>query len=486
MKKLIKLLSFATVLFAVAPMMQVHAATGRISVSASSNTVSVGNTVSVTVKCTSTSAIGTCEYSMSYDSNKLKMTSGEYSVVEPGNGSSKTITKYYKFKAIANGSSKVSVSAYAIRDWTSEKAISTSVSSTTITAKTGGGSSSSSGSKPDNKTYSTNNYLSSLSVSGATLSPTFKKDTLDYSVSLDESVEKITIHAKTEDSKANVSGTGEKAVTEGDNKFSIVVTSEKGTKRTYTITATVKDKNPINVSVDGSNYTVVKSEKALKEVPTYSKTKVKIDEVEVPALYSDITKFTLVGLKSDDGTVDLYIYDENKNTYTLYQELSFDGLRFYPMTTDKKLDGYITSEVTINDIPIPCFKLDKNSKYAVIYGMNVESGETGFYTYEESEGTIQKYTDEIANSYQDQIKKQQQFIFLLGGIILVLSIILIIVASMKTKKKSKTKSKSKSAEVTPVKEKTVVDDMTLVKEITPKKAKNNRKRKSAEKQLDNW
>lgn len=485
MKNKIKLLIFAIAFFAIAPIMNVQAATGRISVSASSNTVSVGNTVSVTVRCSSTSAIGTCEYSMNYDSSKLKMTSGEYSVVEPGNGSSKTITKYYKFKAIANGSSRISVSAYAIRDWTSEKAISTSVSGTTITAKTGGGSSSgASSNKPNSTTYSTNNYLSSLSISGATLSPTFKKDTLAYTVSLDESVEKITIRAKAEDSKANVSGTGEKNVTEGDNKFNIVVTSEKGTKRTYTITATVKDKNPINVSLDGSNYTVVKSDKALKDIPTYSKTKVKIDEIEVPALYSDITKFTLVGLKSKDGSVELYIYDENKNTYTLYNELTFDGLRFYPMATDKKLDGYITSEVTINDIKIDCFRLHKDSKYAVIYGMNVESGETGFYTYEESEGTIQKYTDEIASDYQNEIKKLKQFIVLLGGIILLLSIILIAVASIKTKQKAKSKKKNVGNEAKSFSEKTIVEDEQLAKETSKKKSKS--KRKTAEKQLDNW
>lgn len=472
MKNKLKLLILAITLFAITPITNVDAATGRISVTSTSNTVSIGNTVSVTVKCTSTSPIGTCEYSMKYDSSKLKMTSGEYSVLEPGNGSSKTITKYYKFKAIANGSSTISVSAYAIRDWTSEKEISTSVSSTTITAKATS-QSSPSGNNDKPKEYSTNNYLSSLTVNGHSLSPKFKKDTLNYTLTLDENIEKITINARAEDKNATISGIGEKKVSEGDNKINIIVTSEKGTKRTYTINATVKDKNPINVKVNNEDYTIVKNEKVLNDLETYKRIKIKIDDIDVPALYSDITKFTLVGLKTKDGDVNLFIYDENKNSYTPYNELKFDGLRFYPIETDKKLEGYIESKVTINELEINCFKLDKNSKYSVIYGMNIETGETGFYTYEESENTLQKYTDEIAKQYTDEIKKQKQFIIILGGVILCLCLLLIIIASIKTKNK-KAKKKTKS------------EDITKLNQTPTEQDNKKEKKKQLEKQLDNW
>lgn len=79
---------------------------------------------------------------------------------------------------------------------------------------------------------STNNYLKSLSVDGCSLSPAFNKDTLEYSCK-DLMIDKITINAEVEDSKAYLTGTGEKELFNGDNNFEVVVTSESGTQKVY-------------------------------------------------------------------------------------------------------------------------------------------------------------------------------------------------------------------------------------------------------------
>ena len=81
--------------------------------------------------------------------------------------------------------------------------------------------------------YSTNNYLSSLSISGATLSPSFNKNTLQYTATVN--VENVTISATKEDSKATVTGTGAKSLNYGQNAFSIQVKSESGSTRTYQV-----------------------------------------------------------------------------------------------------------------------------------------------------------------------------------------------------------------------------------------------------------
>lgn len=467
MKNKLKIITFLVTLLSFIPF-TVNAATGKINLVPSVRQISTGNSVTVTVTCSSTTPIGGCEYTIDYDSSKLKLTSGEPTVVEAGNGKTKTITKKYTFKAIGNGSAKVSVKSYTIADWDKNVALKTTISPTTITI------SNAKPTKEPNKEYSTNNYLKSLSVEGQKLSPTFNKKTNDYKVSLDSNIEKIKINATKEDQAATVTGTGEVKVSEGENKFKIIVTSEKGEKRTYTITATVEDKNPIKVTVDGLEYTLIKKESALPELDTYTKKEITINDAKIPALYNETTNFTLVGLKSQDGTVSLFIYNETDNTYTPYNEIKVDGLRFYPITTDKKLEGYIETEIEINDLKIKCFKIDKNSKYAIIYGMNVETGETGFYSYEETENTLQKYTDENTKKYEEKLKQQEQFIKLLGAVILFLCILLIIVASIKTKKKSKKKKDQRI-------------DNELRKTIEEEEQQEKKKKKiKPEKQLDEW
>ncbi len=79
---------------------------------------------------------------------------------------------------------------------------------------------------------STNNYLKSLVVEGCSISPTFNKDTMEYSCK-DLLIDKIEIKAEVEDSKATLIGTGEKTLFNGDNNFEVNVTSESGQVRTY-------------------------------------------------------------------------------------------------------------------------------------------------------------------------------------------------------------------------------------------------------------
>jgi hypothetical protein len=86
---------------------------------------------------------------------------------------------------------------------------------------------------------STNNYLSSLSVSGATIN--FDKNTLSYKVIVENSVASVTLSASTEDPKASVSGIGTKTLKDYSNVFNIVVAAENGTKKTYSVNVVRKD-----------------------------------------------------------------------------------------------------------------------------------------------------------------------------------------------------------------------------------------------------
>jgi hypothetical protein len=81
---------------------------------------------------------------------------------------------------------------------------------------------------------STVNTLSGLSISGGTIS--FNASTTSYDVTIDSA--SATISATATDSAATVTGTGTKTLNYGANTFNIVVTSEGGTTKTYTINVT--------------------------------------------------------------------------------------------------------------------------------------------------------------------------------------------------------------------------------------------------------
>ena len=86
---------------------------------------------------------------------------------------------------------------------------------------------------------STNNFLKSLSVSEGKIN--FNKATTAYNITVDNKVDKLTLNAEQEDEKASITGTGAKTLKLYKNTFKVVVTSESGAKKTYTINVVRKD-----------------------------------------------------------------------------------------------------------------------------------------------------------------------------------------------------------------------------------------------------
>jgi hypothetical protein len=86
---------------------------------------------------------------------------------------------------------------------------------------------------------STDATISGLSVSPGTLSPAFASGTEDYTVSVPNATDSITLTATTTDTNATVTGDGVKSLNVGENKFEITVIAEDGiAEKTYTVTVT--------------------------------------------------------------------------------------------------------------------------------------------------------------------------------------------------------------------------------------------------------
>ena len=315
MKKNIKLFSLALTLFLSIFIFGagVKASNATISVKSNSSVV-VGNTVKVTVTLSSSSSLGSWDFTIGYDTSLLRLTSStaersqrSVGYVSGKGQTSKTYT--FSFKALKSGTAKVYVNNAEVYDW-DRNLMSVSKGSKSISIKT---------QAEIEASYSKNNYLKSLSVDGYELDPKFDKETLEYTIELDSTVESIKVNALVEDSKASLIGDGEKVVVEGSNTIELVVTAQNGNTRTYKIIANVKEINPINVEVNNKKYTVVKRKSALTAPDNFKETTVVINEEEIPAFYNEITDYTVVGLKDENGTINLFIYDLDSVKYTKYQ-----------------------------------------------------------------------------------------------------------------------------------------------------------------------
>ena len=424
MKKNIKLLTFAIISYFLI-MGSINAAS--LSLSKSSSTVSVGSTVKITAKISGGTSYTYSNFSISYDQDRFAFVSssdncnGLNCLVE-GNGSVTLI-----FKAKSNGSGSFRASGSFEDDNSGSLSGSTSV---TV------GASNTNTTPNEGKTLSINNYLSSLKVENHTLTPEFNKDTLEYSLNLPSDTESINIIADKEDKKANIIGAGEVKVSEGINTLEIIVTAENGNKKTYVIKSTVEEKDPIKVSLNKQTYTVVRNKDLLTKPENYEEKTITIDGKETPALYNEITKFTLVGLKDEKGNINLYIYDQNKKTYTLYKEMKFNNINLYPLSINKNIKGYKKYEIKINDLNVKVLKIKKDSKFAIVYGIDLDTGKKNYYSYDIENNTIQLYNDEYSNFLIDYMYIGI-YIILGSWALLLIFIIIIIVLCVKNSKRKK-------------------------------------------------
>lgn len=99
-----------------------------------------------------------------------------------------------------------------------------------------------------------NNKLSSLSVNGYSLTPTFNRDTLSYDLIVDPSVSQVGVVAKAIDSGATVTGAGTVNLSSGVNVITVTVKAKNGDVREYKIQVVRQEGAPnVNSSNDSQN-----------------------------------------------------------------------------------------------------------------------------------------------------------------------------------------------------------------------------------------
>lgn len=432
----------------------VNAASGSINI-ASSSTVVVGNKVTVTVTISSGTKMGSWQMSLNYDKSYLQLTNstardgGTFMIdyAEDPGVLKKTYT--FTFKTLKSGTTKLSVDGYRAYVSSDLSALSLSANTKQIRIIT---------QAELEASYSKNNNLSALEVEGFTLTPEFKTDILEYSVVVPENTKEVNIKANVQDKRASVNGIGTQAVNSGANKFSVVVRAQSGAEKTYVINVEVKDENPINVTVNGKNYTVVKIKENLPAASLYTETTININGFEIPAYKNDNTNLVLVGLKDEEGNISLYIYNKDKNEYQEYNEIGVNKITIYPLTSNEEIKGYKKDTITINGVKVDGYYYTKDSDYVIIYGINVETGDKGFYMYDKKMQSLIKYNDEYIIDLSKKIELYSYIIIGFSGVFILMIIIMIALAKKKSGKKKNQKPIEKEI-------KKNVDEKNVIEEI---------------------
>lgn len=407
LKKMIVVVMAAVFFFAI-PAMKIYAASANISVS--SATAANGDQVTITVSVDGDELIAMADLWLSYDASILEYVSG----ADVGGGgsirliSSDNTSFKIVFKAINAGTSAISVNtAQSMVGSLYTDSMSLSASSGSVTVKAPA-------------TYSSDNNLSSLSISPGTLTPAFSPDVTTYNTSVPADCSRLVISAKTSDSKAKISTWGA-ALDPGDNTTKITVTAEDGTKKVYTIytkrpvepatqkptepapnepteSTTEAPKTDVVVNIEGQDYFILSNfdESVLPEGYEAAEYTYKDKEVVVgKGLSNGLTIFYLETATESESKKSFFIYEEAADRFLPLQRLNSTA-REYTVLSDEVPslpENYVSTQLDFNGQQVVVWVENvAQPEYFLFYGMNVE-GIRGWYQYDLKENTIQGMRD---------------------------------------------------------------------------------------------
>lgn len=399
-----------------------------ISVSAGQGSVSVGKTVAFSITVPSGSEAWT--YSVSWSGN-LTLESGD---TAPMGFEGDSRTNQLVFRANSTGTGTVSISAgsYCIAGEDYDASGSASVS---IVAA----------SEPDDSepdyTPSTpgksgNNALSSLTVSAGTLTPAFDPAVTEYTLSLPQGTEKLTLTATPSDSNATVQGDGELTLQEGENTLPLVVTAENGDTKTYTVTAKVAQAPTLFLDYNGQRLGVVKDVSQVTPPAGFAPAEPITYSGDTLPIWTDVSgKRTLVYLMDEKTSAQgFYLFSQTTGVQSPYLPILCGSVTYIYTDIPKEFSsvpgltpatvkafGQTLNGWTYNDASLKDF--------CVLYLMD-DVGSYGYYTYDSRAETLQRFSGAVFTDSGETLAVPMLYVYIAGGAALVLLILLIVFASV--------------------------------------------------------
>ncbi|MBD9139898.1 MAG: hypothetical protein EGQ75_06585 [Clostridiales bacterium] len=412
-----------------------------ISVSAGQGSVSVGKTVAFSITVPSGSEAWT--YSVSWSGN-LTLESGD---TAPMGFEGDSRTNQLVFRANSTGTGTVSISAgsYCIAgvDYDASGSASVSIVSASepddsepAPAPTPSGGDSSTGNNPG-VSLSSNNALSSLTVSDGTLTPAFDPAITEYTLSLPSRSDRLTITANPSDSRATVQGDGDISLQDGETSLSVVVTAEDGSAKAYTITVQVAQAPTLFLDYNGQRLGVVKDVSQVTPPAGFAPAEPITYSGDTLPIWTDVSgKRTLVYLMDEKTSAQgFYLFSQTTGVQSPYLPILCGSVTYIYTDIPKELSsvpgltpatvkafGQTLNGWTYNDASLKDF--------CVLYLMD-DAGSYGYYTYDSREETLQRFSGAVFTDDAGQsLRVPMLYVYIAGGAALVLLILLIVFASV--------------------------------------------------------
>ena len=85
------------------------------------------------------------------------------------------------------------------------------------------------------------------------------------------------------------------------------------------------------------------------------------------------------------------MYDPKTDKYSIYNEMSFNNVKLFYTKPSSIPKGFKKIKLKINDEEVTAYEVSNKSDFYLVYGMNVNTGEIGWYRYDSAEKTLQRY-----------------------------------------------------------------------------------------------
>ncbi len=373
----------------------VSAASASVSLTSNYNSVTVGNTVTVTVKITGSESFGNWKVRLSYDTQYLEYKSindGDMSCTGGGgalllggwtSSTSGTASPTCKvtFTTKKVGSVKLTVSPVELTTF-SGQTVSAGTASKTVKINA----------KP---TYSSDNKLSALTVAEGELTPAFDAATTAYTMTVPFETTAVTVSASANHSAASVSVEAP-ALVVGENTVTVTVKAENGSTKKYIITVTRQESElaGVTVKVNEKDYTVAYDPATLTVPEGYTATALSYGEKKILAYAAPQNAVYIAYLISEADSA-WFIYNAEEQSFSPYIALTGSASPYVILDPPQGVlppTGYVPAEITVGEMTVPAYKTDDSALKNVylVYAM-AKDGNCGFYYYDATATSFVSY-----------------------------------------------------------------------------------------------
>ena len=358
-----------------------------INISTSKKTVNPGEKVTITISSDCIGRVNLSATNGTLSSDRVWIEGGAQSV-----------------NLTAGNSGNISVSATAEKGKMSNNGVDVTVSgastSISIATQNSGSSSTGNNNSSSGSTSNTNNSgttttekkSSNANLSNLGIKPNdfsgFKPSVTSYNVTVPNDVETVNVYANKQDSKAKISGTGNKNLKEGKNTITVTVTAEDGTKKNYTINITRQAKEETTedeeeTTEDEENTTETENqtdentiteneEEQTEEVNGIVLKSLSIqDQTLIPPFNPEVFEYT-INLNSNLEKFDIETLTENEN-YNVEisgNENFIEGENLITiLVTDPETSQTTTYQITVNKKLPETLINEENKIYFIIGGV---------------------------------------------------------------------------------------------------------------------